>query len=252
MIPLGVVGEEFIPATDRGEIFIQVAYPIGTPLTTVETGIFAFEKKILGYPGHLRKHGGGRRLRRVVRRIRFASERRPGARLAQRQPQAPDVVLGDGVSKTCAEGRFPPNVIGRRRAVDRHGRRQRAAGRLPRHRRDRRRSDAVCAEGPRRAHDSVKGATSVNSSGAALTPEISVIFNREKAAGARCRRRTGGASRRRGVRRQRRDAVRNDRGPRASAGHLSAPGSDQSGSVAQRADSRLERLDRLSRRYRDV
>ena len=50
LVAFGIVGEEFIPATDRGEIFIQVAYPIGTPLTTVEDGIFKFEKKILAYP----------------------------------------------------------------------------------------------------------------------------------------------------------------------------------------------------------
>jgi hydrophobic/amphiphilic exporter-1 (mainly G- bacteria), HAE1 family len=48
LIPLGVVGEEFIPASDRGEIFIQLTYPIGTPVATVRDKTFAFEKTIDG------------------------------------------------------------------------------------------------------------------------------------------------------------------------------------------------------------
>ena len=46
LIPLGVVGEEFIPATDRGEIFIQVTYPIGTPVFTVRDGVFKLANQI--------------------------------------------------------------------------------------------------------------------------------------------------------------------------------------------------------------
>jgi hydrophobic/amphiphilic exporter-1 (mainly G- bacteria), HAE1 family len=43
MVPLGVVGEEFMPATDRGQIFIQLTYPIGAPLTRVRDGAFKLE-----------------------------------------------------------------------------------------------------------------------------------------------------------------------------------------------------------------
>ena len=50
MVGIGAVGEEFIPAVDRGEIFIQLMYPIGTPIQTVETGVFGLEKKILNTP----------------------------------------------------------------------------------------------------------------------------------------------------------------------------------------------------------
>ena len=32
LIPLGVIGFEFIPAQDRGELYVQVTYPTGTPL----------------------------------------------------------------------------------------------------------------------------------------------------------------------------------------------------------------------------
>jgi HAE1 family hydrophobic/amphiphilic exporter-1 len=41
LVPLGAVGFEFMPAVDRGEIFVQATYPTGTPLTTVNTAIAA-------------------------------------------------------------------------------------------------------------------------------------------------------------------------------------------------------------------
>jgi HAE1 family hydrophobic/amphiphilic exporter-1 len=47
LVGFGAVGEEFIPPVDRGEIFIQLVYPIGTPLTTVENGTFALERELL-------------------------------------------------------------------------------------------------------------------------------------------------------------------------------------------------------------
>ncbi len=50
MVAAGAVGEEFIPPVDRGEIYIQLIYPIGTPLTTVEKGTFALERKFLNSP----------------------------------------------------------------------------------------------------------------------------------------------------------------------------------------------------------
>ena len=50
LVPLGVVGEEFVPATDRGEIYVQLTYPLGTPLTRVRAGAFALEKKIDSLP----------------------------------------------------------------------------------------------------------------------------------------------------------------------------------------------------------
>jgi HAE1 family hydrophobic/amphiphilic exporter-1 len=46
LVPLGVVGEEFIPATDRGELFLQVVYPLGTPLERVRDGVEALERQI--------------------------------------------------------------------------------------------------------------------------------------------------------------------------------------------------------------
>jgi HAE1 family hydrophobic/amphiphilic exporter-1 len=50
LVGFGIVGEEFIPPVDRGEIFIQLAYPIGTPIQTVEQGTFGLEQKLLSTP----------------------------------------------------------------------------------------------------------------------------------------------------------------------------------------------------------
>lgn len=36
LVGLGIVGEEFIPPVDRGEIYAQLIYPIGTPIATVK------------------------------------------------------------------------------------------------------------------------------------------------------------------------------------------------------------------------
>jgi hydrophobic/amphiphilic exporter-1 (mainly G- bacteria), HAE1 family len=46
LVPLGVVGEEFVPASDRGEIYMQLTYPIGTPVQTVKQAVFKFEKVV--------------------------------------------------------------------------------------------------------------------------------------------------------------------------------------------------------------
>jgi len=46
LIPLGYVGFEFIPPVDRGQIFLQLTFPPGTPLTTTNAAIASLEKKI--------------------------------------------------------------------------------------------------------------------------------------------------------------------------------------------------------------
>jgi HAE1 family hydrophobic/amphiphilic exporter-1 len=50
MVPLGIVGSEFIPPVDRGEIFAQITYPVGTPLTTTTTAVLALERQIRHLP----------------------------------------------------------------------------------------------------------------------------------------------------------------------------------------------------------
>jgi HAE1 family hydrophobic/amphiphilic exporter-1 len=46
LIPLGIVGEEFVPAQDRGEIFIQLQYPVGTPLAVTTKAVLKVERAV--------------------------------------------------------------------------------------------------------------------------------------------------------------------------------------------------------------
>ncbi|HME82877.1 MAG TPA: efflux RND transporter permease subunit [Candidatus Eremiobacteraceae bacterium] len=46
LIPLGVVGFEFDPAQDNGEIFVQIGYPSGTPLLKTRDTALAIEHEV--------------------------------------------------------------------------------------------------------------------------------------------------------------------------------------------------------------
>lgn len=46
LVPLGLVGFEFLPAVDNGEVTVHVAYPVGTALATTQNGILALEREI--------------------------------------------------------------------------------------------------------------------------------------------------------------------------------------------------------------
>ncbi|HEX3550927.1 MAG TPA: efflux RND transporter permease subunit [Candidatus Elarobacter sp.] len=48
LIPLGVVGFEYIPPVDRGQLYLTVTYPSGTPLETTRRGILAIERVVDG------------------------------------------------------------------------------------------------------------------------------------------------------------------------------------------------------------
>jgi HAE1 family hydrophobic/amphiphilic exporter-1 len=50
LVPLGLVGEEFVPAQDRGEIFIQLQFPVGTPLSTTTHAVLAVERAVRSSP----------------------------------------------------------------------------------------------------------------------------------------------------------------------------------------------------------
>ena len=50
LVPLGVVGFEFIPPVDRGEVFVQLTYPTGTPLATVNAAIQQIDQRIYALP----------------------------------------------------------------------------------------------------------------------------------------------------------------------------------------------------------
>jgi HAE1 family hydrophobic/amphiphilic exporter-1 len=46
LIPLGIVGFEYIPPIDRGEVYITLTYPTGTPLETTREGVLAVERLV--------------------------------------------------------------------------------------------------------------------------------------------------------------------------------------------------------------
>ncbi len=50
LIPLGIVGFEYMPPVDRGEIFVNINYPTGTPLTQTQAAIVRAERVIDGMP----------------------------------------------------------------------------------------------------------------------------------------------------------------------------------------------------------
>ena len=178
LVPLGVVGEEFIPPTDRGQIFVQTTYPIGTPLSTVRNGMFALERRIRTSPdvfaeattagGYSASFGGFVNTGNVGQITIFLKDDRAHAtaywvaqfsQMSKRTlPGAESVV----VPSTGTTG-------GNKQPIDflvsdvSGGDPTRAAQRLV----------ALLA--------SVPGATSVNGSGTSLAPQISITFDRAKA-----------------------------------------------------------------------
>jgi hydrophobic/amphiphilic exporter-1 (mainly G- bacteria), HAE1 family len=46
LLPLGLVGQEFIPGQDQGEIFVQFNYPTGTPLSVTHAAVTKVEQRI--------------------------------------------------------------------------------------------------------------------------------------------------------------------------------------------------------------
>ena len=50
LIPLGLVGFEYIPPVDRGELYVTITYPPGTPLATTRTGLLQIERVVDDIP----------------------------------------------------------------------------------------------------------------------------------------------------------------------------------------------------------
>jgi hydrophobic/amphiphilic exporter-1 (mainly G- bacteria), HAE1 family len=50
LLPLGIIGFEFMPPVDRGEVFVQLTYPTGTPLAFVNGKIAAMTKELAKIP----------------------------------------------------------------------------------------------------------------------------------------------------------------------------------------------------------
>jgi HAE1 family hydrophobic/amphiphilic exporter-1 len=180
LVGFGIVGEEFVPATDRGEIFIQVTYPIGTPVATVETGIFKLESAIRSSSSDIFANTA----------VAGAYSAAFGGFVTQSNVGQVHVWLKDDRKhstnywvaqfKTTAKKTLPPGTIavvvpstgssgGNTQPVDLLV--TDTTGGDP----------TQYAQKVMAALETVKGATSVNSSGTSLTPEVSIIFDREKA-----------------------------------------------------------------------
>jgi len=50
LLPLGAIGFTFIPTVDRGEIFVQITYPTGTPLKQVDAAVRRLETVVIKVP----------------------------------------------------------------------------------------------------------------------------------------------------------------------------------------------------------
>ncbi|MBV8365188.1 MAG: efflux RND transporter permease subunit, partial [Candidatus Eremiobacteraeota bacterium] len=50
LIPLGIVGATFIPPVDRGEIFVQITFPAGTPLLTTNAALLKINQIAMNVP----------------------------------------------------------------------------------------------------------------------------------------------------------------------------------------------------------
>ena len=46
LVPLGIIGFEYIPPIDRGEVFITLTYPNGTPLEQTRQGVLAVQRLV--------------------------------------------------------------------------------------------------------------------------------------------------------------------------------------------------------------
>ena len=51
LIPFGLIGFEFIPSVDRGQIFVSIQYPTGTPLATTDASVRALTDAYLQVDG---------------------------------------------------------------------------------------------------------------------------------------------------------------------------------------------------------
>lgn len=179
LVPLGVVGEEFVPATDRGEIYIQVTYPIGTPIATVKKGIYAYADKINKNSDFL-----------ADTEVAGAYTASFGGFVTQQNVGQIHIFLKDNRKHSTnywvtqyekiSRQAFPSNVdVTVVPSTSNQGGNTQPIDFLV--------SDELRGDPTPYAREvynllkNTPGATSVNSSGTDLTPEISVVFNRTKA-----------------------------------------------------------------------
>jgi hydrophobic/amphiphilic exporter-1 (mainly G- bacteria), HAE1 family len=178
LVPLGVVGEEFIPPTDRGQIFIQLQYPVGTPLQHVHDGADALEAVVDKLPdvqaattvsgGYSASFGGFLIQGNEGQLVVFLNENRkyPTSYWVNRLKQlAPTIVKDAQITVVPATGQTGGNA----QPIDELVTDVTGGDPTP------------YAQKVYQALLSTPGATNVNSSGSQLAPQIEVDFNRTKA-----------------------------------------------------------------------
>jgi HAE1 family hydrophobic/amphiphilic exporter-1 len=178
LVPLGVVGEEFVPATDRGQIYVQVTYPIGTPLSHVRDRLYKLEAVIdkqsdvdsetTTAGGYSANFGGYVLLGNVGQIVVFLADNRKHPtdywatqfRKIARQvlPEAQTFVVPS--TSTSGNNQQPLDFL----VSD-------VTGGDPTH----------AAQQALALLEHTPGATGVNSSGTTLAPEVSIEFDRAKA-----------------------------------------------------------------------
>lgn len=179
LVPLGVVGETFIPPVDRGEIYIQSNYPEGTPIEQVRESTYKLENQIdkisdmqheTTVAGSYSASFGGFVVQPDVAQIHiFLQDDRKHSTyywVAQFEKMAAKVLPSDVTTSVVpASGTGGGNAQPIDFLV----------------------SDLTGGDPTQYAQqvlallEKVPGATSVNSSAEDLAPEVSVVFNREKA-----------------------------------------------------------------------
>ncbi len=179
LVGLGIVGEEFIPPVDRGELYIQLMYPIGTPIQTVENGTFALERKLLKTPdafantavaGAYAASFGGFVAQSNVGQVHFwlkDGRKQPTNYWVRQFKKIVDKSLPSGVQAVVV----PATSTGGGNAQPIDFLVTDVTGGDP----------TPYAQRVEKLLASVPGATSVNSTGTQLAPQISIQFDRNKA-----------------------------------------------------------------------
>jgi HAE1 family hydrophobic/amphiphilic exporter-1 len=179
LVPLGVVGETFIPPVDRGEIFMQLNYPEGTPIDRVRSDTYKLEALVdkvsdvqheTTVAGSYSASFGGFIVQPDVAQIHVF--------LQDSRAHSTDYWVGQ--FKSMARKVLPSDVIAS--VVPSSGTGGGNAQPI-----DFLVSDLTGGDPTPYALQvynllrAVPGATSVNSSASTLAPEVSVVFNRQKA-----------------------------------------------------------------------
>ena len=177
LVPLGFVGEEYIPTTDRGQIFMQLTYPVGSPLAKVRDDAFKLEHVVdqqsdvdaeaTTAGGYSAAFGGFVVQSSVAQLTIFLKDNRKYSttewvrrltRIAHQVVPNANAVVVPSTGQTGGNKQPIDFIVSDVTGGDPTAAATRVLALLK----------------------SIPGATSVNSSGTSLAPEVSVMFNRAK------------------------------------------------------------------------